>query len=236
MRNVPSRASAEFDRHAATYAQQHGSSIAISGEEPEYFSQYKIDDLVRVCDLEGISPARILDFGAGIGNSLAPMQQAFPDALISGIDVSEESLEVCRKIARGGTELRCYDGQTIPFGDGTFDLVFAACVFHHIPAEQHVAVLREIRRVLQPRGRFVLYEHNPWNALTLQAVRNCPFDENAVLIAAPEMRRRLRSAGFARVDRRFRVFFPRMLAALRPLEWSLSPVPLGAQYMLVGSQ
>jgi ubiquinone/menaquinone biosynthesis C-methylase UbiE len=233
---VPSRASAEFDRHASTYAQQHGSSIAISGEEPEYFSQYKIDDLVRVCDLDGLRPERILDFGAGIGNSLDPMQRAFPDARISGIDVSEESLGICRKIARENTELCCYDGHTIPFDDGAFDLVFAACVFHHIPAEQHVALLNEIRRVLGPRGRFVLYEHNPWNALTVQAVRNCPFDENAVLIAAPEMTRRLHSAGFERVDRRFRVFFPRMLAALRPLEWSLSPVPLGAQYMLVGSR
>ena len=73
---MPSRASAEFDRHAATYAEQHGSSIAISGEEPEYFAQYKIDDLVRVCEREGLKPARILDFGAGIGNSLAPMQRA----------------------------------------------------------------------------------------------------------------------------------------------------------------
>jgi SAM-dependent methyltransferase len=232
---VPSQASAEFDRHVSTYAQQHESSIALSGEEPEYFSQYKIDDLVRVCELNGIMPARILDFGAGIGNSLAPMQRAFPGAQISGIDVSAESLEVCRKVAREGTDLRCYDGRTIPFEDSTFDVVFTACVFHHIPATEHVALLGEIRRVLTPDGRFVLYEHNPWNALTVQAVRNCPFDENAVLIAAPEMVRRLRSAGFGRVERRFRVFFPRLLSALRPLEWSLSPVPLGAQYMLVGS-
>jgi SAM-dependent methyltransferase len=231
---VPTTASAEFDRYASTYTEQHESSIALSGEEPEYFSRYKIDDLARVCELAGIAPTRILDFGAGIGNSLAPMQRAFPDAQISGIDVSAESLDVCRKVAREGTDLRCYDGQTIPFGDGAFDVVFTACVFHHISAADHVALLREIRRVLTPQGCFVLYEHNPWNPLTVHAVRNCPFDENAVLIAAPEMIRRLRSAGFARVDRRFRVFFSRVLAALRPLEWSLSPVPLGAQYMLVG--
>lgn len=233
---MPSPISAEFDRYASTYAEQHESSIAFSGEEPEYFAQYKIDDLVRVCRLEGLKPARILDFGAGTGNSLAPMQRAFPDSRISGIDVSAQSLEMCRKVAREGTDLRCYDGQTIPYGDGTFDLAFTACVFHHIPAEEHVALLREIVRVLAPHGRFVLYEHNPWNALTVRAVRNCPFDENAVLIPAPEMVRRLRAAGFTQVERRFRVFFPRLLAALRPLEWSLSPVPLGAQYMLIGSR
>jgi SAM-dependent methyltransferase len=233
---VPSHARAEFDRHAATYAEQHEGSIAISGEEPEYFSQYKIDDLVRVCDRVGLKPTRILDFGVGVGNSLGPMQRLFPEALISGIDVSEQSLEMCRELARESTDLRAYDGETIPFEDDTFDVVFTACVFHHIPAEQHIALLREIRRVLRPRGRFVLYEHNPWNVLTVQAVRNCPFDENAVLISAPEMARRLRSAGFGQIERRFRVFFPRILSALRPLEWSLSPLPLGAQYMLVGSR
>ena len=111
---MSSRASAEFDRYASTYAEQHESSIALSGEEPEYFSQYKIDDLARVCELTRLAPARILDFGAGIGNSLAPMQRAFPDAQISGIDVSAESLEVCRTVAREGTDLRCYDGRTIP--------------------------------------------------------------------------------------------------------------------------
>ena len=232
---MSSRASAEFDRYASTYAEQHESSIALSGEEPEYFSQYKIDDLARVCELNRLAPARILDFGAGIGNSLAPMQRAFPDAQISGIDVSAESLEVCRTVAREGTDLRSYDGRTIPFDADTFDVVFTACVFHHVPAAEHVALLREIRRVLRPEGRFVLYEHNPWNTLTVRAVRNCPFDDNAVLIAAPEMVRRLQSAGFGQVERRFRVFFPRILSALRPLEWSLSPVPLGAQYMLVGA-
>jgi SAM-dependent methyltransferase len=231
---VNSQASAEFDRYASSYAEHHQLSVALSGEEPDYFAQYKIDDLVRVCTSEGLKPARILDFGTGIGNALGPMQRAFPDAHITGIDVSAQSLELCRDIVREGTDLVCYDGHTIPFDDGTFDVVFTACVFHHIPAARHVGLLREIRRVLTPKGRFMLYEHNPWNGLTVRAVRNCPFDENAVLISAPEMTRRLRSAGFAGVARRFRVFFPRALAALRPLEWSLSPVPLGAQYMLVG--
>ena len=229
-----SQVSAEFDRYASTYAEHHQLSVALSGEEPDYFAKYKIDDLARVCVSAGLNPARILDFGTGIGNALGPMQRAFPDAQITGIDVSAESLDLCRDVAREDTELLCYDGRTIPFADATFDVVFTACVFHHIPASDHVRLLREIRRVLAPQGRFMLYEHNPWNGLTVRAVRNCPFDENAVLISAPEMTRRLKLAGFEQIERRFRVFFPRALSALRPLEWSLSPVPLGAQYMLVG--
>lgn len=61
----------------------------------------------------------------------------------------------------------------------------------------------------------LLFEHNPWNPLTRHAVANCPFDENAVLISAPEMRKRLRTAGFRNVRIDYRLFFPGFLSALR---------------------
>jgi hypothetical protein len=64
-------------------------------------------------------------------------------------------------------------------------------------------------------------------------VRTCPLDANAVLINGPEMRRRLRAAGFANVGLRWTLFFPAMLAPLRPLERGLGWLPLGAQYVLV---
>ena len=36
---------AEFDRFADEYYQQHAASIRLSGEAPEYFHQYKVDDV-----------------------------------------------------------------------------------------------------------------------------------------------------------------------------------------------
>lgn len=47
---------------------------------------------------------------------------------------------------------------------------------------------------------------------------------------APTMRRRARDAEFAAVDVRYRIFFPHALRRLRPLEPSLTWLPLGAQY------
>ena len=43
----------------------------------------------------------------------------------------------------------------------------------------------ELKRVLRAGGACVIFEHNPLNPLTVQAVNTCPFDENAVLIKAP---------------------------------------------------
>ena len=53
-----------------------------------------------------------------------------------------------------------------------------------------------------------------------------------MLIPAPAMKRRLRAAGFDRIETRYRVFFPNLLKRLRPLESLLAPVPLGGQYVL----
>ncbi|WHO37586.1 class I SAM-dependent methyltransferase [Sphingobium sp. AP49] len=227
-------AEAEFDAVANDYVDQHARSIQISGESPDFFADYKIADLRRMADRLGWSPRRILDFGAGIGNSLAPLRRYFPDAAITCLDVSDQSLDICRSKASGDTRFLCYDGERLPDDLGQFDLIFTACVFHHIPETQHVDLLRQIRQALAPDGMFVLFEHNPWNPLTQRAVRACPFDRNAVLISAPEMRARFRAAGFDQIDRRYRIFFPRALAALRPLEPLLTGVPLGAQYSLAG--
>ena len=224
---------AEFDAYVDEYDAQHAQSVKLSGEDPEFFAEYKAKEAARVMASVGAVPQRIMDFGAGRGNCVAHLQRAFPDAALTALDVSSRSLTHCAARAVRPLETVCYDGQTLPFADASFDLVFTACVFHHIPAEDHIRLLAEIRRTLAPNGRFILFEHNPWNPLTRHAVATCPFDANAVLISAPEMRRRFRAAGFQDVDLRWTLFFPAFLAQLRPLERALGWLPLGAQYRLV---
>ncbi|QDH33930.1 class I SAM-dependent methyltransferase [Porphyrobacter sp. YT40] len=224
---------AEFDAYVDEYDAQHAQSVRLSGEDPDFFAEYKAKEAARVAAAAGLAPRRIMDFGAGRGNCIAHLQNAFPEAALTALDVSARSLTHCAARAVRPLETVCYDGQTLPFADGSFDLIFTACVFHHIPSEDHIRLLREIRRALAPQGRFVLFEHNPWNPLTRHAVATCPFDVNAVLISAPEMRRRFRAAGFGDVSLRYTLFFPAMLAPLRPLERGLGWLPLGAQYCLV---
>lgn len=223
---------AEFDRFAAEYREQHASSIRLSGESPDYFAKYKIDDIEKALAHADVAPKRILDFGGGVGNSLPFMRAAFPNGDIVLLDPSKESLDIARRRFPGQARFQLFDGVSIPFDAGQFDLAFAACVFHHIPAERHVELLKEIERVIAPGGSFFLFEHNPLNPLTLHAVRNCAFDENAVLIASRSMRERMRAAGFERNEIVYRIFFPRALAALRPLERILTGIPLGAQYFV----
>ena len=221
---------AEFDRFASSYRAQHAASIRLSGESPEYFAKYKIDDVAAAMALVAARPTRILDFGGGIGNSVPYMRAAFADAELVVLDPSSESLDMARQRFPGSAVFREFDGETIPYDDNHFDLIFTACVFHHIDAAMHDALLKEIFRVLRPNGSFFVFEHNPRNPLTRRAVRSCPFDKNAVLIEAGTMCGRVVGAGFPRPEIVYRIFFPRFLCRLRLFERFLSNVPLGGQY------
>jgi ubiquinone/menaquinone biosynthesis C-methylase UbiE len=223
----------EFDKFAHSYRDMHTKSIAASGENPEYFAEYKIKDVAREVQAAKLpADLKILDFGCGIGGSVPYFRQHLPGAELTGIDVSQKSLDIAEERFPGAATYLAFDGKILPFADRTFDVVFTACVFHHIPEEQHEPLLAEIRRVLKPNGQFFIFEHNPRNPLTLSAVNNCPFDENAVLIDASLMLKRIRAAGFGQMRPVYRIFFPRMLSGLRFLEPLLTWVPFGAQYYI----
>lgn len=224
---------AEFDRFADEYDALHAASVAVSGETPDYFARYKIDDVAGVMARLGRRPARILDFGGGVGNSLGPLRAHYPDSAITLLDPSPRCLEVAqRRHPDAEADFRDFDGRTIPFPDDTFDLVFTACVFHHIPPAAHVGLLKEIARVMAPGASLFLFEHNPFNPLTRKVVRDCPFDDNAILISPREMQDRLAEAGLPGGRLCYRLFFPRFVRMLRPLERWLTWLPLGAQYFI----
>jgi ubiquinone/menaquinone biosynthesis C-methylase UbiE len=222
---------AEFDKFAAEYRDLHAANIRLSGEAPEYFADYKVKDIAaELTRANRTAAGRVLDFGAGVGYSVPFFRRHMPGARITCLDVSKQSLAIGAAKHSADAEFRHFDGATIPYERASFDVTLASCVFHHIPHAEHVALLREIRRVLEPGGMLFVFEHNPLNPLTRHAVNTCEFDRNAVLIGAPTMRARLLEAGFGRAHIRYRIFFPAFLRHLRGLERYLTWLPLGAQY------
>ena len=220
----------EFDKFADEYRDLHAANIKLSGEDPEYFAEYKVVDIAAELAREHSVARTALDFGAGVGYSVPFFARHLPTARVTCLDVSRKSLELGAARHGAAAEFRHFDGRQIPYADSSFDVALASCVFHHIPHDEHLALLAEIRRVLTPGGRLFVFEHNPLNPLTRHAVNTCVFDEHARLILAPRMRRRALDAGFAVADVRYRIFFPRALRRLRPLEAQLTWLPLGAQY------
>ena len=70
-----------------------------------------------------------------------------------GVDISEDALAFCRE--RGLDKVRLGAGEELPYEDGTFDLVTALDVVEHM--DDDLAGLSEMRRVLRPGGRVLMF-------------------------------------------------------------------------------
>ena len=110
--------------------------------------------LERVCDRMreelNVARPRILDVGCGTGANLKLLAQ-FGE--VEGVDISPEALSFCRE--RGFDNVRQGAAEQLPYEDGVFDLVTALDVVEHL--DDDVESLREMRRVLRPGGRALLF-------------------------------------------------------------------------------
>lgn len=223
-----------FDRYASNYSETVNAAITASGEDAEFFSELKVE-LIR--KMGGTSlPRAILDFGCGIGNTTRALARAFPSAIVTGCDTSSESIEVANRSSSDAHRTRfvAYRGSVLPFANCRFHLVFASCVFHHISPGDRLSWLRELYRVAAPETPVCLFEHNPYNPLTLRVVRDCPFDVGVELLRPRNAVRLLESVGFRVTRPRYYFFFPKALRGFRVLEPYLNRLPLGGQYYVAG--
>ncbi|MCM3746762.1 class I SAM-dependent methyltransferase [Paenibacillus pasadenensis] len=106
--------------------------------------------------------ARIADIGCGMGrHSLALSRLGY---IVVGMDLSEALLEEANRQNSGGeVEFVQGDMRKIPLEDEGFDAVvnlFTSFGYFERD-EEHIEVLREIRRILKPGGRFLIDFLNP---------------------------------------------------------------------------
>jgi ubiquinone/menaquinone biosynthesis C-methylase UbiE len=109
---------------------------------------------------------RILDLGCGNGR----LSELFSGKKIEyyGADFSEKLIEIARK-RYPELNFQVSDALNLPFPDGFFDKVFSIAVLHHIPSKEFRAkFLKEIKRVLKPRGIVVL---SVWNFALLKRTK-----------------------------------------------------------------
>jgi len=125
------------------------------------------------------------------------------------------------------------DPLQIPFEDGSFDLVTAVCVYHHVPVADRPSLTQEIQRVLKPGGIFCMIEHNPRNPVTRLIVSRTPVDADAILLEAAEARGLAAGAGLLPVEHSYLLYFPQTLYRyVGWMEGMLTKLPFGGQYAL----
>jgi tRNA (cmo5U34)-methyltransferase len=103
-------------------------------------------------ETEHVMAKRILDLGAGTGETARAVRARHPAAQIVAVDVSPGMLE---RIDLPEVET-CVARLQDPLPDGPFDLVVSALAVHHLEAREKRDLFMRVREVLRPGGRFVL--------------------------------------------------------------------------------
>jgi arsenite methyltransferase len=125
---------------------------------------YRTRDVVRRRELVRAAVAaqpgeRILDLGCGPGYYVAELAELVgPGGHVAGMDQSAAMLAIARSRCEGrdNTSFAEGDATALPFEDGAFDAVLSVQVMEYV--QDVAAALAEVRRVLRPGGRVVLWD------------------------------------------------------------------------------
>ncbi len=145
--------------------------------------------------------ARILDIGTRYGTLLEQMRLAGWRNLM-GLDTDEEALRQGRAVYRGlAARLHAYDGNILPLGDMTVDVVTMFDVLEHIP---NVSVyLQEVRRVLRPGGLYLFQTPNRYVNIVWEILHQRSFTRwrsyHCSLQTLSSLHRLLSGSGFCEV-------------------------------------
>jgi SAM-dependent methyltransferase len=92
----------------------------------------------------------VFEAGCGVGSYLFHLQKEARQAV--GLDIE---LERTSQAHLGADQVVCGAGESLPFPDGSFDLVLSNEVLEHVQDDR--AAVGEIVRILRPGGRLVLF-------------------------------------------------------------------------------
>ncbi|MEL7354101.1 MAG: class I SAM-dependent methyltransferase [Cyanobacteria bacterium J06560_5] len=112
------------------------------------------------------TPQSIVDLGCGVGISTLAMQEAFPAAQLTGVELSPYFLTVgeYRREKAGQTHnIQWVHAAAEHTGLPTdsADLVSAFLVFHELPLSAAHAIFTEAARLVKPGGHFAIMDMNP---------------------------------------------------------------------------
>jgi SAM-dependent methyltransferase len=222
-----------FDDYVSEYETIINRHATLAGGNLEHFIGVRLglvaERIRKYFELDG--RLNIVDFGCGIGTTEVQLAQLFPKAKIAGYDVSTESIAQAQKLRLPNVEFRVIiPGESLPCGDASVDLLYSNGTFHHIATGDHNLIFKEIHRIMKPGGHVFIFENNPFNPVTVWAMKQNPFDIDACTIAPPKMKKRVSKVGFLNVRQGYYCFFLRPLTFLSFTERYLRWFPLGAQY------
>ena len=223
-----------FDAFSKNYNEVVNDAISKTGYDAENLVSAKLLRIAKLFPTLSDHPFHVLDFGCGIGNLYGGMAHFFPKAVYTGIDPSKESIKRARSRFRDDRAFQEYESNK--WESYRYDLILSAGVFHHIPHIEHEKIIEKLSCLLNPGGKLVIWEHNPLNPVTQKIVRDCPIDEDAVLVSSNKIKKHFEKVSLSNIKISYTTFFPNFLSALNFMDPLLGWLPLGGQYLVTGQK
>ncbi len=107
------------------------------------------------------SPQTILDVGCSVGMSTFALQETYPDAALTGLDLSPYFLAIAQHKTQHFIQWVHAAAEDTPFADDSFDLVSIFLMCHELPQSATQSILQEARRLLNPNGYLAIMDMNP---------------------------------------------------------------------------
>jgi ubiquinone/menaquinone biosynthesis C-methylase UbiE len=109
-------------------------------------------------------PQDILDLGCSVGMSSFALQEIYPQAKITGLDLSPYFLAVANyRSQQRQSNINWVHAQaeSTGFADNSYDLVSIFLMCHELPQSATRKIFAEARRVLRPGGYLAIMDMNP---------------------------------------------------------------------------
>ncbi len=109
-------------------------------------------------------PRHILDLGCSVGMSTFALQKVYPQAQITGLDLSPYFLAVAQYRAEQRQSQISWihvAAESTGLPTASFDLVSTFLMFHELPQSATKQIFQEARRLLSPGGYLALMDMNP---------------------------------------------------------------------------
>jgi ubiquinone/menaquinone biosynthesis C-methylase UbiE len=111
-----------------------------------------------------IEPQTILDLGCSVGMSSFALQELYPQAKVTGLDLSPYYLAVAHyRTQQRNLNLHWVHraAESTGLANASFDLVSTCLMFHELPQKATKAILIEAKRLLRPGGYLSIMDMNP---------------------------------------------------------------------------
>lgn len=143
----------------------------------------------------------VLEIGAGELMASRLIASCFGAKTVVAVDLLWDRMALAfRADRKAGLVAVAGDCFKLPFRDGSFDVVFGNLVLCQLPGLEQV--VREIRRILVPKGHYFGWEPNPFNPLILWRFRFEPHSPNQYLFWPGRFESTFQELGFC-VERAF---------------------------------